>query len=211
MRSPMSLAELEQLRVEAPTEGIGELPVIVRRKRAQDFPMVARSWLKSLRPTSPYTAVPSETFFYQHHLLIEGLWADLTCAWFLAVDPQDPDRIYGWLCAQTADSLAGPMPVVHYVYTPKAFRRFGIAARLLTTLDRNIRTTEVVLTTAHTQAGVGVATALGLAALYNPYLLWGRAAVPHPEHKYPNMRARKDPLVHSRRKLVHTLGEGGDE
>ena len=209
----MTLEELEQLRIEAaaPTEPRASLPVIVRRKHPNDLAFVARSWLKSLRPSKPYADVSGEVFFYWHHQLVEGLWADPTAAWLMAVDPVDPDRIYGWLCGQKAESLAGTLPVVHYVYVAKAFRRFGLACRLMTTLIPEVSAAAVVVATAHTPPGAGVVKRLGAQVMYNPYLLWGRAAVPHPEFKAPNMRARNDPRVHSRRKLVHTYGDGGDE
>lgn len=198
----MSDLNLDQLRLEVPP-GIGalKLPVVCRRQHDQDVPFIFDGWLKTYRSAKSVSQIPSETFYYWHHRLIEGLWFDRTAAWVVACNPEHPTQVYGFIVGQRADTLAGDSMVLHYCYVAKNYRRFGLAARLLATLDTRPDST-VIVTTHQTDASKSWLKDMGKTVLFNSYLFVGRAPVPHPELKgYDGKRARRrqDPVISSRR------------
>lgn len=193
---------LDQLRVDAPT-GVGslKLPVVVRRHHEQDVPVVFDGWLKSYRSARGVSQVPSETYYYWHHRLLEGLWFDRTAAWLVACNPERPTQVFGFAVGQRADTLAGDSCVLHYCYVAKNYRRFGLASRLLATLDTRADR-NVLVTTHQTDASRAWFKAIDVVPLYNPYLFLGRSPVPHPELKGydgKRQRRRQDAVVTSRR------------
>lgn len=214
-REPITPQLLERLRLPDPTVGTSPLPVLLRRKHTHDVARVARDWLKSLRGAPQYANITNEVYYFWQHSLVEGAWVDPTCGWIVACNPADPDQIYGWLCGQRAQTLSGDMALLHYVYVAKPYRRVGLCSRLLLAFDGRIRDAgATVVTTAQTPAWKVVAERLGVAYLYNPYLLWGRAAVPRPDLKYRSVKRRMDPLKRARKELVrggYVPGAGVEE
>jgi len=213
----MNDLDLERLRV--PTVGATRLPVVVRRQDEQDIPVCFDGWLRSYRDSRFASRVSSEQYWFFHHQLIEGLWIDPTCAWLIACNPEHPGQVFGFVCGQRAETLSGSALVVHYTWVKRDFRRFGLATRLLATLD----TREVpgaIVSTHDTAMGREWLKGAGIANVYNPYLVLARAPVPRPELRGRNgrqMRRQTDALITHRRNTTRggyvpgSVVEGGEE
>jgi hypothetical protein len=200
---PPTVVDLDVLRIpDDPLVGSLKLPVVVRRPHEQDIPFVFDGWLRSYRSAKSVCQVPNETYYFWHHRLVEGFWFDRTCTWLVACNPTTPTQVFGFLCGQMAETLAGNQPVLHYCYVAKNFRRWGLASRLAATFGA---AAGVVTVTHQTDASKAWFKAIGVAPLYNPYLAFGRSPVPQPQLKgYGGRRSRRhrDPVVTSRRALT---------
>ncbi|MBU6278588.1 MAG: hypothetical protein KGN78_05035 [Actinomycetales bacterium] len=103
--------------------------------------LIFATWLKSYQNSSLFAkGVPRETFFAQHHKVIERILERAEVR--LAVLPDDPSVVFGWSVTEPCQRIsivdrdAGivrvtPESVVHYVYVKPDFRRYGIAKALL--------------------------------------------------------------------------------
>jgi GNAT superfamily N-acetyltransferase len=162
--------ELAALRV-GPGELAG-LPVTLRRFHKRDRGFVLNRWLTSHSQARQVADIPSETYYFWHQSLIDACIRDRMCCWLMACDPANPAYLYGFCAAQQVDTLSGMLPVVHYLFVEKPFRRFGLASRLLATLP-------------WAEGGVGIVTHINArgksllrdtdrAGVYNPYLFMGR-------------------------------------
>lgn len=147
-------------------------PIALRAKTDNDLAKVFHDWLKSYRNSPGYASIPNETYFWNHHRIIETLWIDDKATWVVACDPHDPTKIYGWLCGQRADTIAGDSVIVHYVYVNKLYRRMGVASALLNAFDGRPTKTLPVVCTALSPAGRELMR--DAVWIYNPYLLWAR-------------------------------------
>jgi GNAT superfamily N-acetyltransferase len=157
----------------------GAPPIVLRAKHDQDIPKIFRDWLKSYRSKGPGCAtIPNEVYYWWQHRLIEVLWMDPAVGWAIATDRQDSAKIYGWLCYQRAESEAGDVPVIHYVYVNKLFRRLGVATALLNASDGRPEKTLPIAVTSITPAGRELMSKR--VYVYNPYLLWARVPAPGP-------------------------------
>lgn len=124
-------------------------------------------WLKSARKCPTYQGITSQVFFFWMHLTIEQLLDEPSCTWLVACAPNDPTKIYGWLCGQRADTLAGDQAVVHYVYTKKNYRRVGVASRLF---EQFVGVAPITVATSLSEVGREF---LGdRPYLFNPFLLF---------------------------------------
>lgn len=135
----------------------------VRPARRTDAHFIASSWLKSYRDSPATAAVPSQTFYYWHHRVIEVVLA--RAAVLVACDPDDPDTIVGWACAE---AMPGAL-VLHYVYVKHAFRRFGIARALVRALQAAEPGTDQIFATHATRRALGIMREHDI--FLNPYLL----------------------------------------
>lgn len=84
--------------------------------------LIFATWLKSYQNSSLFAkGVPRETFFAQHHKVIERILERAEVR--LAVLPDDPSVVFGWAVTEPG--------LVHYVYVKPDFRKYGIARALL--------------------------------------------------------------------------------
>lgn len=84
--------------------------------------LIFATWLKSYQNSSLFAkGIPRETFFAQHHKVIERILERAEVR--LAVLPDDPSVVFGWSVTEPG--------CVHYVYVKPDFRRYGIARALL--------------------------------------------------------------------------------
>jgi GNAT superfamily N-acetyltransferase len=150
--------------------------IALRGKTDRDIPLVFKSWIKGATGDPALARIPFPTMAYYHHRLIESAWDDPGCTWLFAVSATDPSFVLGFLCGQVMQAQAGVSPVVHWVYVKKAFRRVGVASRLLATFG--VREGIPVLATSSTPKWALLAGKVGAVSLYNPYLFMGRAPVP---------------------------------
>lgn len=165
----------------------------IRLVVAGDHASIYSDWLRSARKARTYAGITSQVFFFWMHLTIEQLLGDPTCTWAVACSKDDPTKIYGWLCGQRADTLAGDQAVVHYVYVKKLYRRMGFGTALF---DSFVGKAPVVVATSMSDSGKVFVPG---AVVFNPFLLFARVPVVVP-------RPRKNsPVAVSRRRLA----EGG--
>lgn len=147
-------------------------PIALRGRSDHDLAKFFSDWLRSARNAPGYNAIPNETYYWHHHRILETLWLDETVVWVVACDPKDPTRIFGWLCGQRADTIAGDSVIVHYVYVNKLYRRMGVATALLKAFDgREVKNLPVVVTAISPPGRELLRSSVWL---YNPYLLWSR-------------------------------------
>lgn len=105
-----------------------ENPWVVQRREASGLPaFVVRSWLASFRSSDWAGPIPNNEYERVYTDAINQLLAR-GAEVLVAVNPDHPDHILGWLCHErTRDD----QPVVHYVYVKSRWRRakqrFGTA------------------------------------------------------------------------------------
>jgi GNAT superfamily N-acetyltransferase len=146
---------------------------VLRPLRAADVARIFSDWLQSYHSATEVRKIPNPVYYHWHHKILESLMVDPMVAWQVAVDPANPDLIAGWACYQ---HFQGGAALVHYVYVARTFRRLGLASRLLATAG--VPRDQGVMVTATTHAGNQLLVSRGNEAVYNPYLLFGRAPMP---------------------------------
>lgn len=176
-------------------------PIALRGKTDHDIARVFSDWLKSARSWPVFAQIPNETYFWNQHRVIEALWVDPTVLFVVACSPDDPTKIYGWLAGQRADTLAGDVPVVHFTYVSKLYRRMGVASVLLAAFDQRADKNLPLVVTSISPAGREL---LGNQPwIYNPFILWARTPLPGPGVKVPAARTgRRSKFKDSRRDVA---------
>lgn len=87
--------------------------------------LIYATWLRSYHSASLRTkTIPKDTFFREHHKVIDRILDRPETKVRLAVMPDDPSVVFGWAVTEGPD-------VVHYVYVKPSFRKYGIARALL--------------------------------------------------------------------------------
>lgn len=135
----------------------------VRPARRSDAAFVASSWLRSYRDAPAVVAVPSRTYFYWQHRVVEALLA--RSAVLVACSPDDPDTIVGWACAEAMEGAL----VLHYVYVKHDFRRYGVARALVRALQEAEPGSGQLFATHATRKALRVMRDNGV--FYNPFLM----------------------------------------
>ena len=139
---------------------LGQNPIRIRKATEADVPFIFSSWLKSVRNSGYSYGVPNAVFFSEHHKVIERLLK--TCDVYVACSETDVADIYGYICAEKVDGLL----VIHFVYVKHTYRRLGIGAMLLNTLEHN--PTSAALYTHMTKTGKLLEAKYNL--VYSPYI-----------------------------------------
>jgi hypothetical protein len=99
----------------------------VRKPQTADLPFIVNAWLKSFRDSCP--AATNETYFAEQKAVVLRLLNE--CETLLAVDPESPHHILGFVNWDPRPSGPARLPTLHYVYVKFALRRNGLAAALL--------------------------------------------------------------------------------
>ena len=151
--------------------------VHLRPLRDEDLALVYSSWLHDHERSAMtlfadpnnerYVSVgcPRDAYFAAQKRLIAGILARPNVRVLVACDAEDHDQVFGWACWETVQGV----PVVHYVFTKRPFRRMGVARRLWNVINPD--DVEVVATHAGSashalrQAGVRFRTKPFLALL----------------------------------------------
>lgn len=138
-----------------------KLPASLRRAQEKDISFIFNSWLKSYRNSLFAKSISNTIYFSEHHKIIEKLAK--TSEIIIACNPDDPDQIYGYICAEKIDDIF----TIHYIYVKQPFRKLGLANFMLSAFDVDMGEPSI-----HTHQ---TKTAELLAAKYNtvyhPYLL----------------------------------------
>jgi hypothetical protein len=173
---------------------MSNLQFAVRGPNVDDTALIFSSWLKSSLASPAYQHIPSETFFYFQHRIIETYVSDATAAWLIACNPDDPRFVYGWLCGQVVKRANESIsPTIHYVYVKQKFRRMGVASQLVRLFGVNEHV--ACITTSWTPKGDELLASMGVTQLYNPFTQWGRAPV---VDQVPPERLKRHQKLHDR-------------
>lgn len=88
----------------------GEIEVMLRAVGMGDLKLITNSWLENGRKMFFCKGVPNSIYYYQHHKILEQLIRRSVV--IVGCNPDDPDEIYSWLCAEVIDNVL----VVHYIW-----------------------------------------------------------------------------------------------
>ena len=95
---------------------------VIRPEKPEDWSFIRAAWTESYRRSRHAGCIPAQHWRQVMDLTLEHLKAS-GLAVLLAVDPEDPDHLLGFL-AHTGN-------VVHYAYVKEPLRRNGICRALL--------------------------------------------------------------------------------
>lgn len=103
--------------------------VKIRPMKEEDKKFIFASWLNNYKDSSAFAKrIRRDTFFKNHHLIIEHIFAKADTKVMIAYPQTDDDSILGYLVFE--DSPDGH--VVHYTFIKAAFQGLGIAKQLIT-------------------------------------------------------------------------------
>jgi GNAT superfamily N-acetyltransferase len=141
------------------------MKIVVRSANANDRSFMLATWLQNYRRESYFAARIKDSIFYaNHHEIADKLLAQETA--LVACPDDDSDTILGYIVVEPK--------VLHWVYVKKAFRKMGIATRLLEAsgLPANLHDVQVTHPTklwfTTKQHGPGFEEKYP-GAIYNPY------------------------------------------
>lgn len=107
----------------------------IRDYETPDEAFIFSSWLNNYRATSQFAKrVRNSVFYFWHHKVVTRILARLTTRIYVAVSPDAPDVILGWICVEASTvkipDFKDHNRVLHYIFVKPEFRRFGIAKKL---------------------------------------------------------------------------------
>lgn len=135
----------------------------IRNATQDDVNFIFSTWQKTYRHSVKTAGIPSEVYYSQQHVLIEGLMK--TACIIIACDPKDQSQIYGYLCYDTIEGA----PVVHFAYVKKAYRALGIAKLMLNNSTVDIKLPFFIT---HHTAPISRISTEKYVLVYNPYLAY---------------------------------------
>jgi len=109
------------------------MDIHLRDMRDEDTSLVFNSWLKSYRSQTEGRAMTNTTFYEGHTKVIDKILG--SAAVKLAVDPEDTNEVYGFICYQG--------DILHYAYTKHRYRGLGILSYLLESVGGRSKFTTV--------------------------------------------------------------------
>lgn len=131
-------------------------PFAIRDAVEKDFAFIYSTWLKGLRfGNDTFGLIDQHIYFDRYHEVIEKILALPTTLILVACLADDPDTILGY-------SVVGPPGTLHYIHVKQAWRRFGIAQKLVPE--------EVKFVTHVTKVGWSILKKKYPAAKYNPFI-----------------------------------------
>ncbi len=138
-----------------------KLPIRLRSANEEDIPFIFNSWLKSYRNSYFAKAVTNTVFYTEHHKLLEKIIENNQVV--IACKNDEPDQIYGWICAGKTDGIF----TLHYVYVKHPFRGFGVGKQLLNVFDHDPAFAGIY--THHTKTAERLAPKFNM--IYHPYVI----------------------------------------
>ncbi len=138
------------------------IPISIRLAVVDDLAFFYSAALQSYFYSSRAThGLLPETFYKEHKRLLAKILQAPKAMMAIACLDDDPRVIVGFI-------LAEPLAdILHYVYVKQAFRRFGVAKRLLAHLELSLD----VCTVTHWTSDMASIGAKRPGMIYNPYLL----------------------------------------
>ena len=128
---------------------LGLHSILVREAKATDESFIYATWLRSYRNSEFARHQENDKYYWRQHDLIEKLMKGNQVN--VAVIDESPDVVLGWACGRNG--------LLHYSYVKKAFRRLGIAKKLVTPWNAGAYSHRTLM-----------APLLMKHALYDPYL-----------------------------------------
>lgn len=138
-----------------------EVPIRVRLATEVDVPFIFNSWLKSFRAEHFAVNITNTIYFNEHHKLIEDLLQ--TCEVYIACDHNNPEDIFGYICAERIDGIL----IIHYVYVKHMYRRLGIGKTLLGQFNPDLSVASIY---SHSTKVVADRIAHKYNLVYSPYV-----------------------------------------
>lgn len=105
-----------------------KIPVKVRQMCEDDLALICRSWVDSYADSRLARTMKPTVYRDRQLRLVRAILARPTTHAIVATPPDDDLVILAWAVLEAPD-------VVHYVFTKRQFRRFGLAGELLKALD----------------------------------------------------------------------------
>lgn len=99
--------------------------ITFRQPTEADLPFIFSSWLKSFRNSNFAKNILNNTYYSEHHRIIEEILKISTV--LLACDKSNVENIYGYIVAAKLDNMF----TIHYVYVKHTYRRMGLAGLLI--------------------------------------------------------------------------------
>jgi GNAT superfamily N-acetyltransferase len=142
--------------------------VLIRPSTEGDLHFVLNSWLMSYRRSPFARDMTKNIYFKRHHdFVVEALKRS---AVYCAVNKDDQDQIYGWICIEPPVGMEETR-ALHYVYVKHPYRGFGIAKSLTNHALEN----EEKFVYSHVPSGM-LYRFLNLKGFYDPYRFFHKEA-----------------------------------
>lgn len=143
-------------------EAAGSIKIQFRFAAKEDESFIYNSWLKSFRDSDSVKHITNTVFYKRHHALIEKLMTKSSV--LLAVNPEDPSQIMGYVCFDVIDDVL----LLHYVYVKQTYRSLNVATSLLKAVNPNFGKTGFVFTQ---MSKTGKSLYTRYLGVYDPYLI----------------------------------------
>jgi len=127
---------------------------------ASDEAFVYNAWLKSYKDSPWGKPLINDIFFTNHKEIVKKLLDSSEV--LLAVNPEDPDQIYGFAVIEKSPRVS----IIHYVYVKYNFRKLGLARDLVETLEPMAYKVKFVT---HVPRDIAILKKFNL--VFNPYIL----------------------------------------
>ena len=108
-----------------PLKNENDLPISIRDFIESDKHFILSCWLKSFRDSKAFQGIPNERFFTMHKKVVEELLKRSKT--MMLVDQKDPDHLFGFISYELNESAN----YLHFVYIKNAFRRLGLAKKVI--------------------------------------------------------------------------------
>jgi len=145
-----------------------EVVIAMRDATDSDIAFIFSSWLKSFRNGLMNKMVDNSIYFAEHHKVVERILARAKLT--LAVNPEAPEDIYGYICHEKIDNIF----CLHYVYVKQPFRRRGVMKALMNTAEHDFKTAGVYSHSNYTTPIIMEKRRL----YYHPYILLNHITLP---------------------------------
>lgn len=107
---------------------------------------IYNSWLKSYGKSDEARRMIARVYFQGYEKIIKDIF-DSGAYVALALNPDDHDQILGYIVFSFDDQFN--LSIVHYVYVKEAFRKLGIAQRLLASIHSKPKEEAIICTFAN--------------------------------------------------------------
>ena len=135
-----------------------DLKIFFRPNGQDDWHYICDSWKKSFKESLNFH---SPNYFPEITAYINRLVNLPTTQLTMAVDPDDPDFIFGYMCHDAQS--------IHYIFTRQCFRRADVAKRLVT---EHLDTNQPIIATSWTRACEHINRQYNGAIRYEPRQTW---------------------------------------
>ena len=125
-----------------------------------DEAFLYNAWLKSYKDSPWGKPLINDIFYTNHKEIVKKLLS--TSDVLLAVNPQNPDQIYGFAVLEKSPKVS----LIHYVYVKYNFRKLGLARKLVEAMEPDTGKLKFVT---HVPRDIAILKKFGM--VFNPYLL----------------------------------------